>query len=83
MKKIDITREEEKISNDEAAYLFGYLRKKYLNTESVHGLDIILNSLSFALLRMIHLHVRPEDHYMMVEIINQILSHGIKEDEKK
>lgn len=80
MKEVDITQEETSISNEEAIYLFGYLRKKYLNIESCSGLDIILNSLSFALLRLIHFYVRAEDHDRMVEIINIILKKGIKKD---
>ncbi len=56
------------------------MRKKYLNIESCSGLDIILNSLSFALLRLIHFYVRAEDHDRMVEIINIILKKGIKKD---
>lgn len=79
MEQIDITNEETKIANEEGAYLYGYLRKKYSN-ESTSHLDILLNSLSFALLRMIHLHVRKKDREMMVKVVNEILLQGIKQD---
>lgn len=80
MNEIPITKDETKIANEESYYLFGYLRKKYCN-ENCTDFDIILNSLSFALLRMIHLTVRPEDKEAMVGIINQILMKGIQSKE--
>ncbi len=79
MEMIKITEEETDISNQEARYIYGYLRKKYCN-DSVHDLDVVLNSLCFSLLRMIHMHVEPRDRMAMVGIINQILQNGIQKD---
>ena len=56
--EIPITKEETRIANEESLYLFGYLRKKYAN-ENTKDLDIILNSLVFALLRLMHHYVNP------------------------
>lgn len=77
--EIDITQQETKIANEEAAYIFGYLRKKYCN-DNIHDLDIVLNSLCFSLLRMMHSHVRPKDRAMMIGIINNVLEKGILQD---
>ena len=79
MEQIPITKDECKIANEEGAYLFGYLRKKYCN-DNIHDLDIVLNSLCFALLRMMHSNVRPKDRPMMIGIINKVLEEGILED---
>jgi len=79
MEQIPITDEETKIAHEESAYLFGYLRKKYCN-DNVHDLDIVLNSLCFSLLRMMHSNVRPNDRSIMIGIINKILQEGILKD---
>lgn len=79
MEKIEITEKERDIANEEAMYLYGYLRKKYAN-ENCQDLDILLNSLCFALLRMILMHVNPSDYISMVKIINTILMEEIKKD---
>lgn len=78
MKEIPITEKETKIANEEAMYLYGYLRKKYCN-ESVKDLDIIMNSLCFALLRMTNMHVDSKDRKFFIEqIVVQILRKGIE-----
>jgi hypothetical protein len=74
---IPITKDETEIANDEARYIFGYLRKKYCN-DSTSDLDIVLNSLCFALLRLIKLSVAPDDHEAMVKIITDILMKEVK-----
>lgn len=76
--KIPITEDENKICNEEGAYLFGYLRKKYAN-ENCRDLDICLNSLCFALLRLIDRYVPQDDKELFVKkIIMPILLEGIK-----
>lgn len=77
MHNINITEEETKIANDEARLIYGYLVKKYCN-ENTRDYDIVLNSIAFAALRLIHLRVRKEDHSSMVKIFLHILEEGIK-----
>lgn len=79
MEHIPITKEESETANEEAAYIYGYLRKKYAN-ESVAHLDIVLNSLCFALLRMIHNNVIKEDRKLMVGVITAILTKELRKD---
>ena len=74
---INITTEEEKIANDEGKMIYGYLRKKYCN-DNCSDHDIVLNSIAFAAVQLIKLHVRPEDWPGAVEIFNHILKEGIK-----
>ena len=77
MKDIPLTKEEERIANEESIVLFGHLRKKYCN-DSVSDLDIILNSLCFALLRLVHAYVPPKDRqFMLRTVIIPILEKGI------
>jgi hypothetical protein len=80
MDKVPITNYESKIANEESAYLYGHLRKKYCNTQITNSaLDICLNSLCFALLRMIHEYVPPKDREIFIEkIIMRILMEGIE-----
>lgn len=78
MQLIPITKEEDKKANEESIYLYGYLRKKYCN-ENVSDLDIILNSLCFSILRLIHHHVSDSEREVMIDkIIIPILKNGIK-----
>jgi hypothetical protein len=77
MQGINITPEETKVANDEGRLIFGYLRKKYCN-DNIRDLDIVLNSIAFAALQLIHLNVRAEDRPSMVEIFTNILREGIK-----
>lgn len=73
-----ITEEETKIANEEARYIYDSLRKKYCN-ESVRDLDIIMNALCFALLRMTHINVGKNDReYFINNVIMQILNKGIE-----
>ena len=72
MTKIPISKEESKIANEESLYIYGYLRKKYCN-DNIKDLDIVLNSLCFALCRLIQTHVGKKDASAMIEIINKIL----------
>lgn len=73
MENISITKEEEEIANREAIYLYGYLRKKYAN-DTVKDLDIIMNSLCFALCKLIEHHVKPTEAKYLIEIINNIIT---------
>jgi len=77
MIKIPITKEENEIANEESLYIYGYLRKKYCN-ENVKDLDIVLNSLCFALCRLIQTNVGKKDAPAMIEIINKILTEECK-----
>jgi len=77
--EIPITKRETEISNEESVYLYGYLRKKYCN-EDISHLDICLNSLCFALLRLMHDYVPPKDRKIFADkIIRSIIENGIKE----
>ena len=77
--KIDITKEEDDICNAEAVYLYGYLRKKYCN-ENIQDLDIIMNSLCFALLRLVHHCVKKSERKKMALIIHQIILNNLDEE---
>lgn len=80
MDKVPITNYENKIANEESAYLYGHLMKKYCN-EKVNNsvLDICLNSLCFALLRMMHQFVPPKDRQLFIDnVIMRILKEGIE-----
>lgn len=79
MENIPITKNENETANQEALFIYGYLRKKYCN-DNVKDLDIVLNSLCFSLIRMIHLHVGSKDRAAMIQIINNILRNGINEN---
>lgn len=79
MDKVPITDYENKIANEEARLLFGYLMKKYCNEEiTISGLDKVLNSLCFALVRVIIRYVPLKDReYFINNIIVNILKEGI------
>lgn len=81
MNEIPITDIEKQTANKEALYLFGYLRKKYCN-ENISDLDIILNSLCFALLRLIYSNVEKKDRqYFLESIVFEILKKGINQQD--
>ena len=66
--KVPITKEENEIANEEALYLYSYLRKKYAN-ESIKDLDIILNSICLSLKRLIINYVPKEEREMFIDKI--------------
>lgn len=78
MKPIQITKNEAAIANEEAIYLYGYLRKKYANS-TVQDLDIIMNALCFALCRLIKMHVAEGEEHILIDIIY----HNIKKEFEK
>lgn len=83
MEPIDITLDENEIANKEAIYLFGYLRKKYCN-ENIKDLDIVLNSLCFSLLLLIHHNVGQKDRkYFLDSVVMEILKNGIKQNDNQ
>jgi len=78
VEEIPITQNENNAANEEGAYIFGYLRKKYANNNVSH-LDICLNSICFALLRLMKNFVEPKDHELFIDkIIVKILKNGMK-----
>ncbi len=81
MPNIRISEEENKISNEEAIYIWGYLRKKYSN-DNIKDLDIVLNSICFALLRLIISNVHKKDRqYFLDSVVMPILIEGLKRGE--
>jgi hypothetical protein len=72
MEPIPIKEEENKIANEESIYLYGYLRKKYCN-DNIKDLDIVMNSLCFALCRLIAMHVAKGEEHILIEIIKKTI----------
>lgn len=73
-----LTEMENKIAFDEAFRIFGELRKKYSNNNP-HDLDIVLNSLCFALVRLFKLNCRKEDAEGCAELVKQVLLDNLKD----
>ena len=73
------TKEEDKIAFDEGLRIFGELRKRYSN-ESIRDLDIVLNSLCTALVRLTILNVTPKDYESFVDLIHAIILGNLKRE---
>jgi hypothetical protein len=73
----DTTKEEDKISEDEAFRIFGELRKRYCN-ENCRDLDIVLNSLCFALVRLFELNTNKVDAERCGELVKNIVVKNLK-----
>lgn len=70
------TAEEDNIAEAEGFRIFGELRKRYSN-ENMRDLDIVLNSLCSALVRLGHLSTRKEDKVAFLSLINKIISENL------
>jgi hypothetical protein len=77
MKFPEITNEENEICNREGCEIFANLRKKYSN-DTNQDLDIILNSLCFALVRLFKLNSLQEDAEKCSELIKSIVYENLK-----
>ncbi len=81
MPNIRISEEENKISNEESIYIWGYLRRKYCN-DTIKDRDIILNSLCFALVNLTLSAVHKKDRqYFLDSVVMPILIEGLKRGE--
>ena len=66
------TQEEDELATREGLFIYGHLKKKYPN-ENTRDLDIILNSLVAALIRMAKLNTRKEDYESFCELVQKIM----------
>lgn len=71
------TEMEDRLAHDEGLRIFGELRKKYSNN-SVHDLDIVLNSLCYALVRLFKLNTLQDDADNCTELVKKILLKNLK-----
>ena len=70
------TEEEDKIAEGEGFRIMADLRKRYSN-DNVRDLDIVLNSLCAALVRLGHLSTRKQDKIGFLSLINSIISQNL------
>lgn len=73
------TEEENKICYQEGLRIFAELRKRYCN-ESCSHLDIVLNSLCFALVRLFSLTTKKVDYEACGELVKKIIVENLKEN---
>lgn len=66
------TKREDDVAFQEGLRIFGELKKKYCN-ESTSDLDIVLNALCAALIRLAELNIREKDHVSFVALVNTVL----------
>lgn len=74
------TKEEDDIAEAEGFRIFGELRKRYSN-DNMRDMDIVLNSLCCALIRLGHLSTRKEDKIGYLSLINQIINQNLWTDQ--
>lgn len=79
MESIECTEEENEISSQEGLRIFGELRKKYCNN-SVRDLDIVLNSLCCALVRLGKLNTGKGDENNFASLIHRIILDNMLKD---
>lgn len=72
------TSEEDKISYQEGFRIFGELRKKYSN-QNIRDLDIVLNSLCFAIVRLGKLNTIKGDEEAFSDLVKQIILKNMKD----
>ena len=73
------TEMEDRICYEEGFRILGELRKKYSNN-NMRDLDIVLNSLCCALIRLFKLNSRPEDAEACAELVQKIILKNLKND---
>jgi len=73
------TKEEDKICYQEGLRIFAELRKRYSN-DNCRDLDIVLNSICCALVRLFSLNVRKEDYESCGELVRQTIVKNLKEN---
>lgn len=73
---ININPDEDIICHEEGMRIFGYLRKKYSN-ENTRDLDIVLNSICAALIRLARFNVPSEDSRSFIILVSDILSRNL------
>ena len=73
----ETTQEENSIAFQEGFRIYGELRKRYPNN-NVTDLDIILNSLCAALIRMCELNTHKKDQKNYVPLIHKILTNNLR-----
>ncbi len=71
------TKEENKIAHEEGIRIFGELRKKYSNN-NIRDLDIVLNSLCAALVRLTRLNVTEPDYDSFTQLIKDIILKNLR-----
>ena len=71
------TPKEDEICFREGFRIFGELRKKYSN-ENVRDLDIVLNSLCCALVRLANFNVSKEDYGSFILLVTSILEKNLR-----
>ena len=77
MKFPKTTKEEDEIAYKEGLEIYGELRKKYSNNSN-HDMDIILNSLCSALVRLFKLNSLQEDAEACSILIKNIIYDNLK-----
>lgn len=70
------TKEEDKICEEESFRIFGELRKKHSNN-SVHDLDILLNTFCLCLVRLGYTNVGKKDAEAYVGLIQKIVRENL------
>lgn len=63
--------------NEESAYIFNHIRNKY-PADSILDIDMCLNALCFALLRLRDTSVNQKNHEEFADLVKEILSINIK-----
>lgn len=66
------------IASQEGFRIFSELRKKYSN-ENIRDLDIVLNSLCFAIIRLGKLNTMKGDEENFCNLVNQIILKNMKD----
>jgi hypothetical protein len=72
------TELEDRIASEEGMRIFAELRKRYSNN-SIRDLDIVLNSLCAALIRLAKLNTSKEDADFFGELIKNIIVKNLKQ----
>lgn len=70
------TKEEDRIAYEEGVSIFGQIRTKYPD-QSLHHLDIILNSLCMALVQQAYTSVGPKDWDAYAELVFKIVKNNL------
>lgn len=71
------TKDEDKIATEEGIKIFSELRKKYSN-ENIRDLDIVLNSLIFALVQLAYCNVGEKDAERFGDLIRDVFVVNLK-----
>lgn len=77
MPNILLNADEDKICFQEGLRIFSELRKKYSN-KNIRDLDIVLNSLCFALTRLGQFNTHPSDYENYAQLVKQIILKNLK-----